>query len=210
MPSAELLITFFVTTALFAYIPGPAMLYAAAQTLARGRKAGLLAALGIHLGCYAHVIAAAAGLSVLFHLVPLLYMGVKLLGAAYLIWLGISMLRTCRQGDEVTAHALPKSGRRAFAQSIVVEVLNPKTALFFMAFLPQFVDPAAAFPIWLQFMTLGVIVNLLFSSADIVCVMLAGGLITRLRRSNRAQRLMQRAGGTLLIGLGAHLALQKS
>ncbi|RUU69477.1 LysE family translocator, partial [Mesorhizobium sp. M7A.T.Ca.TU.009.01.1.2] len=85
MPSTELLIAFFATTAIFAYIPGPAMLYAAAQTMARGRWSGLTAALGIHLGGYVHVFAAAAGLSVLFHAVPTLYLAVKLVGALYLI-----------------------------------------------------------------------------------------------------------------------------
>jgi len=79
-----------------------------------------------------------------------------------------------------------------------------------MAFLPQFIDASAAFPVWLQFVILGTIVNLMFSSADIVCVVLAGAVITRLRRSSHAQRLMQRAGGAMLVGLGAHLAFQKS
>ncbi|MEI5678010.1 MULTISPECIES: LysE family translocator [unclassified Mesorhizobium] len=210
MPSTELLIAFFVTTAIFAYIPGPAMLYAAAQTLARGRWAGLMAAFGIHLGGYIHVIAAAAGLSVLFHAVPVLYLAVKFAGAAYLVWLGISLFRAKSQ-DEATMPGIgPKSARRAFMESIAVEVLNPKTALFFLAFLPQFIDASAAFPIWVQFILLGTIVNVMFSSADVMCVLLAGAAITRLRRSSRAQRLMQRAGGALLVGLGAHLALQRS
>lgn len=140
MPSTELLIAFFVTTAIFAYIPGPAMLYAAAQTIARGRWSGLMATLGIHLGCYVHVMAAAAGLSVLFHAVPVLYLVVKLAGAAYLVWLGISMLRAKAEGGDAALPALEaKSGRRAFLESITVEVLNPKTALFFLAFLPQFI-----------------------------------------------------------------------
>ena len=210
MPSTELLLAFLVPTTVFAYIPGPAMLYAAAQTLARGRMSGLMAALGIHLGCYVHVAAAAAGLSVLFHMVPSLYIAVKLAGAAYLVWLGISLLRAGRGGDAATAGLPPKSGRRAFLESVTVEVLNPKTAIFFLAFLPQFVDPSAAFPIWLQLALLGTIVNLIFSSADLVCVALAGVMVARLRRSNRAQRLMQRAGGALLVGLGLHLALQRS
>jgi threonine/homoserine/homoserine lactone efflux protein len=209
MPSSDLLIAFFVTTAVFAYIPGPAMLYATAQTLARGRASGFMAALGIHLGCYVHVAAAAAGLSVLFHAVPPLYVAVKLAGAAYLVWLGISMFRA---GPVNEAHGgfNPKSGRRAFLESITVEVLNPKTALFFLAFLPQFVDASAAFPIWLQLVILGTIVNLLFSSADIVCVVLAAAMMARLKRSGGVQRLLQRAGGTLLIGLGLHLALKKT
>lgn len=210
MPPIELFIAFLVTTAIFAFIPGPAMLYAAAQTLARGRWSGLMASLGIHLGCYVHVIAAAAGLSVLFHAVPVLYMVVKFAGAAYLVWLGISMFRTRAQGDVAMPGFEPKSGRRAFFESITVEVLNPKTAIFFVAFLPQFIDASADFPVWVQFVVLGTIVNLMFSSADVIGVLLAGALMTQLQRSSRAQRLMQRAGGAMLVGLGVNLALQKS
>ncbi|KQV14183.1 amino acid transporter [Rhizobium sp. Root1203] len=210
MPSTELLITFFITTALFAYIPGPAMLYAAAQTLARGRRAGLMATLGIHLGCYVHVTAAAAGLSIIFHAVPVLYTAVKLIGAGYLVWLGISLFRAKAQGEPALAAADPKSERRAFFESISIEVLNPKTAIFFLAFLPQFIDPSGGFPVWLQFVFLGTIVNVIFSSADLVCVMLAGAVVSRLRQSTSTQRLVQRAGGTMLVGLGAHLVLQRS
>lgn len=210
MPPIELFIAFLATTAIFAFIPGPAMLFAAAQTLARGRWSGLMASLGIHLGCYVHVIAAAAGLSVLFHAVPVLYMVVKFVGAAYLVWLGISMFRTRAQGDVAMPGFESKSGRRAFFESITVEVLNPKTAIFFVAFLPQFIDASADFPVWVQFVVLGTIVNLMFSSADVIGVLLAGALMTQLRRSSRAQRLTQRAGGAMLVGLGVNLALQKS
>ena len=140
MPSTAILITFLATTAIFAFIPGPAMLYVAAQTIARGRWSGLMASLGVHLGCYVHVVAAAAGLSVLFHAVPVLYLAVKLAGAAYLVWLGIAMFRTRAQGDVAASGVASRSGRRAFVESVTVEVLNPKTALFFLAFLPQFVD----------------------------------------------------------------------
>ncbi|HEV7305962.1 LysE family translocator [Ensifer sp.] len=210
MPSLEILLTFFVTTAIFAYIPGPAMLYAAAQTVARGRLAGLMASLGIHIGCYVHVFAAAAGLSILFHAVPTLYMVVKLAGAVYLVWLGFTLMRAKASGEDGMPLVEAKSARRAFFESITVEVLNPKTAIFFIAFLPQFTDVSAAFPVWLQFLLLGMVANLLFSSADLVCVFLAGAVVSRMRRSGKAQRLMQRAGGTVLIGLGAHLALQRT
>ena len=209
MPSTEILIAFLATTAIFAFIPGPAMLYAAARTLAGGRWSGLMASLGIHIGGYAHVFAAAAGLSVLFHAVPPLYMAVKLAGAVYLIWLGISLFRAKAQGETVVPGVAPKSARRAFFESVTVEVLNPKTAIFFMAFLPQFIDASGA-PVWIQFVVLGTIVNLMFSSADIVSVLLASVVMARLRQSSRAQKLMQRAGGAILVGLGTHLALQRS
>ena len=89
-------------------------------------------------------------------------------------------------------------------------MLNPKTAIFFMALLPQFVDPGAAFPVWLQFVILGTVVNMMFSLADLICVLLAGRLVDRLQRSSRMQRLMQWTGGTVLVGLGVHVALQRN
>ncbi len=91
-----------------------------------------------------------------------------------------------------------------------MEVLNPKTALFFLAFLPHFVDPAAALPVWAQFILLGTVVNLMFSLADVVCVVLAGAVVSGLRRSGAAQRLLRRAGGATLVGLGIHLAFQRA
>jgi threonine/homoserine/homoserine lactone efflux protein len=210
MPSIEILLVFLTTTAMFATIPGPAMLYVAAQTVARGRRAGLMASLGLHFGCYAHVIAAAAGLSVIFHAVPTAYLAVKLAGASYLIWLGISMFRSKEKPEELISGTYTKTAKRAFIESMSVEVLNPKTAIFFVAFLPQFIDSTASMPVWAQFLVLGTIVNVIFSSVDLICVMFANVLATRLRHSSKAQRLMQRLGGTVLVGLGAHLALQKS
>jgi threonine/homoserine/homoserine lactone efflux protein len=210
MPSHELLVAFFVTTAIFAYIPGPAMLYATARTLGGGRSAGLMAALGIHLGCYVHVAAAAAGLSVLFHAVPLLYVAVKLAGAAYLVWLGVSLFRNRAELGAGVETIRPRPGKRAFFESVTVEVLNPKTALFFLAFLPQFVDASLALPVWLQFVILGTVVNAMFSSADIVCVFLANSMMDRLKRSRRAQLHLRRAGGAILVALGLRLVMDKT
>ena len=209
MPSWELLLSFAVATAIFAYVPGPAVLYTAAQTLARGRRAGLLAMLGIHIGGYAHVLAAALGLAVVFELVPDLYLAVKFAGAAYLIWLGIGLLRS-RPLDADLPHLASKSARRSVFESILVEVLNPKVAIFYLAFLPQFVDPTAILPIWTQFLILGVIVNFAFSSADLVAVFLTSTLVARLKSSQRAQLWARRIGGTILIGLGLRLAADRS
>jgi threonine/homoserine/homoserine lactone efflux protein len=208
MSSADHLIAFAIATFLFAIFPGPALLYTAAQTLARGRAAGFMAALGIHLGGYVHVLAAAAGLSAIFRHVPELYLTVKMAGALYLVWLGIGLLRTPLDPD-----ALPqvraRSARRALIESIVVELLNPKVALFYIAFLPQFVDPAAALPLWLQFLTLGIIVNAAFSAADVATVFLTSSVLGGLRRRGVVQRLAWLAGGSVLIGLGARLALSR-
>ncbi len=210
MPALETILQFLIAAVLFAYIPGPAMLYSAAQALARGTRGGLMAVLGIHVGGYVHVIAAAAGLSVLFHAVPTLYAVVKLAGAAYLVWLGIAFFRKKAEDGAPPPATQAKSTRRAFIESVIVDVLNPKTAIFFVAFLPQFIDPAAGLPVWAQFLILGTMTNLIFTSADIASVLLARGLAERLSRSVSARRLLERAGGAILIGLGAHLALQRS
>ena len=206
MPSWDLMLAFLAATAVFAYMPGPAMIYASAQTLARGRRAGFMAALGIHLGGYVHVLGAALGLAAIFRYVPEAYVAVKLAGAAYLIWLGIGILRRRMEADDGPPRA-SKSARQAFIESVTVEVLNPKTALLFIAFLPQFVDPTAALPVTAQLLILGVVVNVAFSSADVVCVMLASSILAGLRRGGAAGRLVRVAGGSLMIGLGLRLAL---
>lgn len=209
MPSLELLLAFAVATLIFAYMPGPAMLYTAAQTLARGPRGGFMAAFGIHCGGYVHVLGATLGLSVLLRHVPELYLLVKIAGALYLIWLGVTMIRT-----KMETGALPdipaRPPWRAFVDSVVVEILNPKAALFFLAFLPQFADPAAATPVWLQLLVLGTIVNLTFSSADIVTVVLAAAIVRRVRESAPLQRWLRWAGGSVLVGLGAHMAASRS
>lgn len=209
MPSTDLLIAFFTATAIFAFIPGPGMLYAATQTMTGGRISGLLGTLGLALGGYLHVVAAAAGLSVVFHAVPPLYAAVKLLGAAYLVWLGISMIRAKATDGDGAPVVARKTGKRAFVEGITVEMLNPKTAMFFLAFLPQFTDPEAGLPVWAQFMILGSIVNLMFALSDVVAVLLASSVVTRLGRANRVQRTVQQLGGGIMVALGVRLALQK-
>jgi threonine/homoserine/homoserine lactone efflux protein len=209
MPSSDLLIAFFTAAAIFAFIPGPGMFYAAARAMAGGRRVGLMGTLGLALGGYLHVIAAAAGLSVVFHAVPPLYVAVKLIGAAYLVWLGISMIRAQAASVHVASDLARKTGSRAFVDGVTVEMLNPKTAMFFLAFLPQFTDPAASLPVWAQLMILGSIVNLMFALADVVAVLLASSVVTRLARANRVQRAVEQVGGGILVVLGLKLALQK-
>jgi len=211
MPSFEILLTLFIVIIPFAYIPGPGMLYASAQTLARGRTAGLMAAFGLHIGGYFHVVTAATGLSALFHAVPSVYLLLKLVGVIYLIVLGLRMLVRAFKTHKLEMDTQPGTGQtgwRAFLESVTVEVLNPKTAVFFIAFLPQFIDPAAAFPLWVQLLILGTVVNIIFASADLLCVYFAGMIIDRLRRSSRVANVMEGTGGSILILLGIKLAFQ--
>lgn len=209
MPPFDVLIAFIVATSVFAYMPGPSTLYAAAQTIARGQRAGWFAALGIHLGGYAHVIAAAVGLAVLFQAVPPLYLALKLAGAAYLIWLGIKMFVGDKSVLTENNFIPPKSPKRAFWESVTVEILNPKTAIFYVAFLPQFADPNADLAIWAQLLILGTIVNVMFSSADVLCVVLADKVIKLFKSSGSANRIAQKIGGGILVALGANLALNR-
>ncbi|WP_371171317.1 LysE family translocator [Aliiroseovarius sp. 2305UL8-7] len=209
MPSLELLLAFATATAVFAYLPGPAMLYTAAQTMARGRKAGWLAAVGIHIGGYAHVAAASLGLAILFEAVPILYTVLKFTGAFYLLYLGARLFFS---PENITTSVLEmdaKSPKRAFWESVTVEVLNPKTAIFYVAFLPQFTDPAASFPIWLQLFILGTVVNVMFSSADVIAVVLADKVTASLKRSVAAAKVIRRVGGSILIALGLNVALSR-
>ncbi len=206
MPPIDILLAFFAATAVFAYIPGPSTLYAAARTLAGGRRSGWLAALGIHLGGYVHVFAAAFGLALLFKAVPKLYLGLKFAGAAYLIWLGVAMFQSRPAGTAVDRLPQGKPANRAFWDSATVEVLNPKTALFYLAFLPQFTDPSAVLPVWGQLLILGTMVNLMFSSADVICVLVAARILEALKGPGAMGRWVQRICGTILIGLGIKLA----
>ena len=208
MPSWETLLAFATVTILVAYFPGPALLYTAAQTISHGRKAGLMAMLGIHLGCYLHVFAAAFGLSAVFKHVPELYVAVKIAGSLYLIWIGIGMIRS-RLATPVQPVAPAKTVKRALIDSFIVEVLNPKVALFFIALLPQFVDPAASLPVWAQFLILGTIVNFAFSSADLVTVLGASAIVGAMKRTRSGFAFGRWLGGSLMIGLGLKLATDK-
>ena len=208
MPAFEILVAFFITTAMFAYMPGPSMIYVSAQTLARGRTAGIMASLGVHLGGYFHVCAAAFGLAALLALIPQVYFLIKIAGALYLVFLGIMMfVKRNEQADEATGDQ--KDASKAFVESIAVEVLNPKTAIFFIAFLPQFVDLSAAWPVWVQMAILGTIVNLMFSSGDLFCVLFASLVVKKLRKSNRGAKWAKIAGGSFLIMLGDKLVLDR-
>ena len=223
MASIEQLIPFLLATAVFAYMPGPALLYTAAQTIARGRRAGWMTALGIHIGGYVHVIAAALGLSALFAAVPALYATVKLVGAAYLVWLGVQLFLSSRENSAETstddkdgphqravtqrAGSQRAGWQKAFWQSASVEILNPKTALFYIAFLPQFTDSSGALALWAQLLILGTFVNVMFSSADIICVLLSSTVAKHLRNSPSGIRIAQRIGGSILVALGINLAV---
>jgi threonine/homoserine/homoserine lactone efflux protein len=211
MAGADVLLAFVLSAAVFAFVPGPAMLYAAARTLAGGRRAGLWAAAGIACGGLVHAAAAAAGLSAVFHAVPALYAAVKLFGAAYLVWLGVGMLRSgLASASGTAAAALGPGPGEAFRQSVLVELLNPKTALFFVAFLPQFVDPSGSLAVSVQLGLLGLVVVAMFGLGDLVAIFAAAAVTGSVRRRPRLMAALGRAGGVVLVGLGLRLAAERA
>ena len=208
MPSIEQLLPFAIAAIIFAFIPGPAILYTAAQTMSKGKRGGAFAALGIHIGGFVHIAAAAAGLSAVFTHAPLAYTALKICGALYLVWLGINMIRGKLDAGELP-HVKSSLSKKVFFDSMMVEILNPKVIMFYIAFLPQFVDPSAAYPLWLQFIILGTINNILFSIVDIAVIFLTSVVIGGLRKSERSQKIMRWVSGSTLMGLGVNLAISE-
>jgi len=190
---------------LLAIAPGPGMLYVLARALAGGRREGLLSALGTFFGGMVHVVAAAAGVSVILAKSAAAFAAVKYLGAAYLCFLGVGMILDARKDGAISLVEL-QVRRSPFSQGIMTEALNPKTALFFLSFIPQFVNHGSG-DVFLQFILLGTISVALNTSADIVVTLLAGPLGERIRESARFRRRQRMLTGAVMIGLGTYLAL---
>ena len=196
----------FLTAALLlAVAPGPGMLYVLARSLAGGRREGLLSATGTFLGGMVHVFAAAAGISIILAKSAVAFAIVKCFGVAYLCFLGIRMIRDARRDEQIRL-SIPRQPGSPFWQGVMTEVLNPKTALFFLSFIPQFVSHTRGH-IFEQFIVLGAISVTLNTSADIVVTLLAGPLGQRIRESSRFRRRQRAATGLVMMGLGAYLAL---
>src|SRR5882762_423109 len=195
---------FLLAAVIIAAIPGPGIFYVAARTLSGGRQAGIASTFGTALGGLVHVIAGGLGISAIILASAQLFAGLKLIGAFYLIWLGI---RTFREAGHPTPEQINHAdAQRAFRDGVAVEALNPKTAAFFLAFIPQFLEPAAGYPA-LQFVTLGLISVTLNTLADvIVVVMAATARAGFVGRPGLLQRLRQ-GSGLFMAGLGISLAL---
>jgi len=186
---------------LLAITPGPGIFYVLARSLAGGRREGMLSSLGTLIGGFVHVVAAALGISAILAASALAYSAVKYAGAAYLIYLGFRMIQSRNQ--ELIDQPATATGN-AFSQGIVTEVLNPKTALFFLSFIPQFIAPAHN--VFGQFLLLGTISVTLNTSADLLVAFFAGPLGQRLKDSARFRRRQRTASGIAMIGLGAWVA----
>ena len=204
MPDPTMWGLFVVASVVLLLTPGPAVLYIVARSVEQGRAAGLVSVLGIHLGTIVHIAAAAIGLSAVIVSSALAFAIVKYLGAAYLIWIGIRTIMA-RDPDAEAPAASVAPLRGVFRDGFVVNLFNPKTAIFLLAFLPQFVDTTRAvhwqiLVLGLTFMALGIISDALFAVA-------AGAAGDFLRRNRRFLRIQRWFAGTSFIGLGVTAAL---
>ncbi len=195
---------FLAAALLLAAVPGPGMLYVLARTVRGGRREGLLSTAGTAMAGVVHTLAAALGLSAVLATSAAAFTAVKWAGAAYLLYLGLSTLLGRGEGEGPSPRP---AARGALRQGLVTEVLNPKTALFFLAFVPQFIDLSGnAFA---QFVLLGLVTTLLTSGADLVVALAADPLSRALRRNPRLRTLQRTASGGTLLALGVYVAVRE-
>jgi threonine/homoserine/homoserine lactone efflux protein len=202
MPDASTLLLFAGASLALLAVPGPAVIYVVTRSLDQGRTAGIVSVLGVETGTFAYALAAAAGLTGLIAASEIGFTVVRYAGAAYLVYLGF---RKLLQRDE-PPDALPSARSRLFLKGALVQLLNPKIAIFFLAFLPQFVDSSRG-PIAIQILILGTAFTLLAVLSDGAYVLLAGAVGGWLRSGRRAQRRLAKLSGGVYIGLGFSAAL---
>jgi threonine/homoserine/homoserine lactone efflux protein len=205
MPSTHNIVLFMVSALALNLSPGPSILYILSRSIGQGREAGLLSVFGLATATLIHAVAMALGLSTLFLYSPLAFAVVKYLGAAYLIYLGIGALLS-RGTLQPVAAAAPLSRGAIYRQGVVTDLLNPKVALFFIAFLPQFVDPAAGSPT-MQILFFGLLFHITGVPVNLMVALAGGRLAKLLARRPGWARVQNWITGTVLVGLGLRLAL---
>ncbi len=206
MPEKTAFLTFLIAALMLNIAPGPDMLYVIGRSLGQGRKAGIVSALGIFVGCWAHILAAAFGIAALLRSSPIAFNMVRYAGAGYLVYLGVKMI--VKRGNLAAQQLKPDSLAAIFRQGVITNVLNPKVALFFLAFLPQFIDARRGSVVW-QILLLGLIFNIGGTVVNLGVACAGGTLGELLRRNARFARLQQWFTGLVFIGLGARLAWQR-
>ena len=209
MPESSHLYLFVATALVLLLTPGPAVLYVIARSVNQGRMAGLVSVLGLEVGTLFHVGAAALGISALLLSSAVAFSVVKYLGAAYLIYLGVRKLLAREETQEDEARLRALSLRRVFWEGVVVNVLNPKTALFFFAFLPQFISPSKS-NVTAQMLFLGCLFVVLATASDGVYALLAGSVGHWLKGNRRFAKGERYFAGSVYIGLGLTTAFSGS
>jgi len=210
MPTIESVFLFTVAAGIANLSPGPSMIYVMSRSLAHGRSAGLSSAFGLTLGLFFHVLATTLGLSAIFLYSPAIYTTVKFLGCGYLIYLGILTLKN----SETIQHADGDSGKvkaggkcQFFSQGVLTEILNPKTSVFFLSFLPQFVDPSQG-STTMQLFIFGMILLFVSCLRDILLAISSSSISSWLAGKPRVQSVQRWLTGFILIGVGVRLAVE--
>ena len=206
MPDWPQLLLFIAAGWLLNLTPGPDVLYIVSNSLRGGARAGMVAALGIFAGCFVHVAIATVGLGALLAASAMAFTIVKIMGAAYLLWMGVRLLRATTPGWTPEAAPAEPDLRRVFRRGFLTNVLNPKVALFFLAFLPQFIAPDAGHKT-LAFLALGVLFSVNALPVTLGYAWLAAWAAGRVSLVRRAMHWLDRAAGVLFIGFGLKLAL---
>ncbi len=199
MPEANTMALFALASFVLVIVPGPAVIYILTRSVSQGRTAGLVSSAGVNLGSLVHVLAAVGGLSVILASSAVAFNTIKWAGVAYLAWIGI---RTLLATDEVfaTPAVAPTSLRRIFTQGVVVNVLNPKIAVFFLAFLPQFIDPTASNPAF-QSLVLGLLLIVIGLISDSMYALVGGSIGDALRTRPRFARRTRIGAGLTYLAL---------
>jgi len=205
----ETLFVFALAALAILVVPGPAVVYIVTRSVDQGRGAGLASVIGIHVGTLVHLAAATVGLSAILVSSATAFTIVKVLGALYLIVIGIRTLLGRADPADTDPQRPPRRRRRDVAEGVVVNILNPKTALFFLAFLPQFVDPARG-QASLQILVLGLTFMLLGLVTDSIWALAAGSAGETLRRSRRWARVQRYVSGSVFLALGVATAFTGS
>ena len=214
MLTLEILLAFTISAIVMSATPGPSNMYVMARTIEKGFVGGFEAALGLAVGCLIHVVAASLGLAALFKHSPEIYVGLKVVGALYLIYLGVSYWRTpaavtSADKDSTKLSISSHSSQRMFLQSVIVEVTNPKTALFFIAFLPQFVTPEAGL-VPVQLFVLGLIFTVVAFSSDLLVAAFSNTLSKWLIQNPQAQAMQDKICGGILVALGSLILVEET
>lgn len=209
MPTTATLIAFAAAAFALVVIPGPNLIYIITRGIQQGRRAAIVSALGVQLGMVMHILLATFGLSALVAKSPVLYDVLKYAGAAYLVWMGVSLLRKRHAPLDVPVEVRPTSMRRIFLSAVAINMLNPKVILFVLALLPQFVDPARG-STSIQMLVLGAVLIIVAMISDTTYALASGSVGEWLKRHPGSDRYRDRASGLVYLMLGLVVALTGS
>ena len=206
VPEKTAFLTFLFAALMLNIAPGPDMLFVIGRSVGQGRKAGIFSSLGVFVGCWVHILAAALGIAALLRSSPVAFNVVRYAGAAYLLYLGAKMI--VQKSNFASQQLKPESLISIFRQGVITNVLNPKVAIFFLAFLPQFID-AQRGSVIPQILLLGLIFNVSGTLVNLAVAYTGGTLGELLRRNQQFARMQQWFTGLVFIGLGVRVATQR-